>query len=229
MLNEARKKEIYRLLQAKGFGLPQVHCAEYLINDEVNHKNFIDSVEVCENCVLGATYCSDKILGIGPITSPIMIVGDAGSDDDEKNRVPFTGPSGYFLTMALQVLGVDRRAIYITNTIKCRAMSSPAPDEIATCKPYLEYEINRVKPKVIISLGNTATKTLTEHFEVTISKTRGGYFDKGDVRIYPTWHPDYVLLQQSMNYIRARDEFIHDLEQAITYAKSLNPNYRWVL
>lgn len=229
MLLDTRKKEIYRLLQAKGFGLPQIQCAEYLINDEINYRHFKEGLDTCENCSLGATYCSEKVLGQGPITSPLMIVGDSASDDDENTKIPFTGPAGYLLTMALQVLNVDRRAIYYTNTIKCKSAGTPAPDEIATCKPYLEYELNRVKPKVIIALGNTATKALTDHFEVNISKTRGCYVDKGDMRIYPTWHPDYILLQQGINYIKARDEFIFDLNQAIEYIKKLQPNYRWIL
>ena len=229
MLLDDRKKEIYRLLQAKGFGLPQIQCAEYLINDEINHKHFIEGLDTCENCALGATYCSEKVVGKGPITSPLMIVGDSACDDDESTKIPFTGPAGYLLTMALQVLGIDRRAIYYTNTIKCKSAGHPAPDEIATCKPYLEYELERVKPKVVIALGNTATKALTDHFEVNISKTRGSHVDKNGIRIFPTWHPDYLLLQHGINYIQARDQFIFDLDNAIRYVKKLQPDYRWIL
>lgn len=227
MLN-LKKNEIYRALQQKGFGLPQIQCAEYLINDEVNDRYFKEGIEVCENCVLGST-CNSKILGSGPITSPLMIVGDSAKDDNEESGLLFTGASGYLLTMALQVLGIDRRAIYCTNTIKCVSLSTPAPDEIATCKPYLEYELERVKPKVVIALGNIATKAMTNHFEVNVSHTRGGSFKVGDITVYPTWHPSFVLLQQGVDYIKARDEFIFDLQQAINNVKSMQPNYRWVL
>lgn len=224
-----KKKEIYRGLQQKGFGLPQIQCAEYLINDEVNDKYFKEGIEVCENCILGSTCVSNKILGSGPITSPLMIVGDSAKDEDEETGLVFTGAPGYLLTMALQVLGIDRRSIYCTNTIKCMALNTPAPDEIATCKPYLEYELERVKPKVVIALGNIATKALTNHFEVNVSHARGGHFTVGNMIIYPTWHPSFVLLQQGVDYIKARDEFMFDLQKAITHVKTLQPDYRWVL
>lgn len=228
-MNDARQKEIYRLLQQKGFGLPQIHCAEHLVIDEINDKYFKDGIEVCENCALGCATGSCKVQGTGPITSPLMIVGDSSSDDDEETGIPLSGPEGYILTMALQVLDIDRRAIYITNTIKCKAMKSPSPDEIATCKPYLEYEIERVKPQVIIALGNAATRALVNHFEVNISKVRGGCFQKDGIYIYPTWHPEYLLMQSGLGYIKARDEFMFDIKNAVDHVKNQNKNYRWKL
>ena len=166
---DIKKKDIYRRLQSKGFGLPQIQYADNSISDEVNHRYFLEGLEICKNCSLGL--CSAKTLGSGPVTSPLMIVGDSSKDDIEELEMPFTGPAGYFLTMALQVLGVDRRSIYITNVIKCNSLGTPSPDEIATCKPYLEYELDRVKPKIIIALGNTAVTYLKARGQIVYCET----------------------------------------------------------
>lgn len=228
MITENSKSNIYRVLNTKGFGLPQVQCAERVIEDEINDEYFKDSIAVCSNCPLGS--CSAKTIGRGPITSPLMIVGSNPSDVDEETGLPLTGLDGYFLTMALQTLAVDRRAVYITNVLKCNTMSSPSPDEIATCRPYLEYELNRLKPQVIIALGDVALKSLTNHFEASVGNVRGGQFmTPSGIAIFPTWHPSYVLNQNGVNYIEKRNHFINDLYGAITYVKSKNPGYRWVL
>lgn len=226
-MGDRRKKEIHRLLQTKGFGLPQVHCAEYLINDEINDKHFKDCLLTCENCNLGECYQGEKVLGDGPITSPVMIVGDYTKDDDEETGIPFTGSAGYLLTMALQVLGIDRRCIYITNAVKCKSHLGVTPDNMATCRPYLEYEINRVKPKFIIALGNVALKSVLNNFEVKISDYRGKILTKSDIKIFPTWHPDYLLKKTGLDYNQASKEFINDLSLAFKYAKKDYSCYRW--
>lgn len=228
-MQDARKKEIYRQLQNKGFAMPQIQCAEYLISDEANHKHFCDSLLVCENCSLGCNFSGEKVLGMGPITSPVMIVGDFAKDDDEETGVPMSGTPGHYLTMALQVLGIDRRSVYITNAIKCKSYASPNPDQLATCRPYLDYEINRVRPKYVITLGSTALKCVINNFEAKISQLRGSILSTGQMTVYPTWHPDYLLKLNGMDYKKASDEFIFDLNNAFQDIKKEYPNYRWTL
>lgn len=226
---DRKTKETYRLLQSKGFGLPQVSFAQQLIEEQTNDKHFKDCLLTCENCSLGSQYQGEKVLGDGPITSPVMIVGDYTKEDDEESGIPFSGSAGVLLTMALQALGVDRRCIYITNAVKCRCCMGPTPDNLATCKPYLEYEINRMKPKHIITLGSVALKSVTNNFEVKISEYRGSILKKGDYKIYPTWHPDYLLKKSGMEYKKASEEFIYDLKKALDIIKEENQNYKWIL
>ena len=226
---QIRKKEIYRQLQNKGFAIPQIQCGEYLISDEENHKHFCDSLLVCENCSLGCNYDGDKVLGLGPITSPVIIVGDYPKDDDQHTGVPLSGSAGYYLTLALQILGIDRRCIYITNAIKCKSLITPNPDELATCLPYLQYEINRVRPKYIITLGGTALKSVLNNFEVKVSEFRGTIVSIGQTLVYPTWHPEYLMQLSGLNYKKASDEFIFDLSNAFKDIKADFPDYRWRL
>lgn len=226
MINQ--NKDDLRILQNKGFGIPQVYAAEHVITEEINHRHFIDSVQLCENCQLNSCDTESKVLGAGPITSPIMIITDSPTQDDIGNNLPLTGVEGTFLTMALQVLKVDRRSVYITSSVKCRTTGTPSPDEIATCRPYLEYEINRVRPQVIISLGNTATKAVTNKYETNISKARGCFFELPGSVVYPTWHPSYILQLSGVDYIKARDQFIFDVENAVNRAKELSPSYKWI-
>lgn len=228
-ISDNRRKEIHRLLGNKGFGLPQVSWAEHIIDDEINDKQFRDSILVCENCSLGCDYVGEKVLGEGPITSPVMLVGDFTKEDDENAGLPFCGPAGFVLTMALQNLGIDRRCLYITNAIKCKCHTSPTPDDLATCKPYLEYEINRIKPKYIITFGNTALKSVTNNFEMRISQFRGSVLMRNDITIYPTWHPDYLIGQNGMDFKKATDEFIYDLKNAFEQIQKEFPTYRWKL
>lgn len=217
------------MLQTKGFGLPQVHCAEYLIDDQINDKHFKDCLLTCENCSLGECYQGERVLGEGPMTSPVMIVGDYTKQDDEETGIPFSGSAGYMLTIALQALDIDRRCIYITNAVKCRSHSGVTPDHIAMCKSYLDYEINRNKPKHIIVLGNIALKSVVNNFEVKISDLRGKTLKKNDLLIYPTWHPDYLLNKSGLDYKKASEEFIGDLKKAFGKIKEEYPNYRWKL
>ena len=228
-MDDKRTREIYRLLQTKGFGLPQVHCAEYLINDQINDRHFRDCLLTCENCSLGECYRGEKVLGEGPLTSPVMIVGDYTKEDDEETGIPFSGSSGYILTMALQALNIDRRCIYITNAVKCRSHVGVSPDNIAMCKSYLDYEINRCNPKHIIVLGNIALKSVVNNFEVKISNYRGKTLQKNNRNIYPTWHPDYLINKSGLDYKKASDEFINDIQRAFQIIMKEYPDYRWKL
>lgn len=228
-MDDSRRKEIYRLLQTKGFGLPQVHCAETLINDQINDKHFKDCLLTCENCSLGECYCGEKVLGDGPITSPVMVIGDYTKEDDEETGIPFSGSAGFVLTMALQTLNIDRRCIYITNAVKCRSHIGITPDSIAMCKSYLDYEINRVNPKYIVVLGNIALKSVLNNFEVKISDYRGKKIDKSNRIILPTWHPDYLLNKTGLDYKKASEEFIKDIHGAFNIIQGDYNDYRWNL
>ena len=133
----------------------------------------------------------------------ILIIGEApGQREDEEGR-PFVGAAGKFLTELLKGIGLSReKDVYITNVVKCRppANRDPKDDEIEACKPYLLKQINLIKPRLIITLGNHAGKLVFNLIGLSwkgVMKHRGkvyeGIINGVKVLIVPTLHPASVL------------------------------------
>jgi DNA polymerase len=123
-----------------------------------------------------------------------MIIGEApGADEDEQGK-PFVGRAGKLLTKILEAVGFERDDVFIGNINRCRppANRQPTPEESATCKPFLLREIASVKPKVIVVLGNTATKNLLQT-KTGITQLRGNFAEFEGVKVMPTFHPAYLL------------------------------------
>jgi len=151
----------------------------------------------CRKCPLWKTAQSVCLIGRGNLESKVVIVGEApGLREDDIDK-PFAGRSGALLDSTLEAAGVTRDEVYITNVVHCRPPDNrtPTPDEVAACREYLDAELNLIRPKVIIVLGNTALKALTGRSGIT--KYRGNFFDyTGDgwkAKILATIHPAGVL------------------------------------
>jgi len=129
-----------------------------------------------------------------------MFVGEApGAYEDEMGR-PFVGRAGELLTKIINnVLELDRSDVYIANIVKCRPPNNATPtQEIAdSCKGYLFKQIEFIKPKIIVALGATAYKYLTNDLDAKITKIRGNLIDWGGIKLMPTYHPSYLLRNPS--------------------------------
>jgi uracil-DNA glycosylase family 4 len=128
---------------------------------------------------------------------------------------PFVGRSGKLLDrLMLEEIGLTRAECYIANVVKCRPPNNrdPAPNEIASCRPYLEEQIQLIDPSVIITLGNFSTKLLLESTQ-GIRTLRGQVFERGRARVVPTYHPAYVL--------RAGGEAMAEMRADLVRAKRL--------
>ncbi|MBS3740361.1 uracil-DNA glycosylase, partial [Candidatus Bipolaricaulota bacterium] len=112
---------------------------------------------------------------------------------------PFVGRAGNKLTEILDSVSFQRSEVYITNVVKCRPPENRAPktDEVNSCIPYLEAQIAEINPSIIVTLGNAATKTLLETDE-GITSTRGKFYSwRGEIQIFPMFHPSYLLRNPS--------------------------------
>ena len=121
-----------------------------------------EEVECCSGCVLGATR-TKAVFGEGDPGADLMFVGEApGYHEDQQGR-PFVGQAGKLLEQLLASIGMTREQVYIANVLKSRPPNNrdPRPEEIDACRPYLFRQIEIIKPKVICTLGNFATKLLT--------------------------------------------------------------------
>ncbi len=159
----------------------------------------------CEKCPLHLSR-TNAVPGEGPADALVVIVGEApGRNEDEQGR-PFVGAAGANLDGLLHDAGLSRGSVFITNAVKCRPPSNrrPARGELDSCHPYLRRQIEAISPRVVVLLGDTATK---EFFpEVTLSRGHGSAVRRGSVDYLPTYHPASIIYNPSLE--RAlRDDF----------------------
>lgn len=176
-------------------------------------RSFRTEVLDCRKCGLCSTR-TQVVFGTGPASTPMMFVGEAPGEDEDRRGEPFVGRAGQLLTSTLQKFGVERRQVFIANILKCRPPGNrtPAPDEMAACMPWLQRQIAVVKPKLICGLGNIAVQTLLVT-KTGITKLRGKLTEAQGVPFFPTFHPAYIL--RNMNDLPL---FEADIKQALQIA-----------
>jgi uracil-DNA glycosylase family 4 len=148
----------------------------------------------CTRCGLAAGR-TQVVFGVGDPHAALFIVGEGPGREEDLRGEPFVGRSGQLLdTLLRQEMGLDRSQCYIGNVVKCRPPGNrdPRPEEIAACRPYLDEQLRLVAPKVIVTLGNFATRTLLGTDE-GIKRLRGRVHALGDVAVVPTFHPAAAL------------------------------------
>ena len=174
----------------------------------------------CRGCHLyeGAT---QTVFGEGLKKSKVMFVGEQPGDREDVEGKPFVGPAGRMLDRALVEAGIDRSEVYVTNVVKHfkytmrgkrRIHQRPDSEEIAACKPWLEAELDQVKPQVLVCLGATAAKALLgPKFKVT--QQRGEFVDSELAPLTTgTVHPSSILrAPDDEARKRAYHDFVEDL------------------
>lgn len=130
----------------------------------------------------------------GNLDSDVVFIGEApGFNEDQQGR-PFVGAAGQLLDKLMNEIGLDRGSTAIVNVIKCRPPGNrdPMPDEIESCTPYLDAQLGHMQPKVIVTLGNFATKFILGQ-PIGISKARGRTYRRRGAAVVPTFHPAAAL------------------------------------
>jgi DNA polymerase len=147
----------------------------------------------CTRCRL-ANGRTQVVFGVGDPQADVMFVGEGPGYYEDKQGEPFVGAAGQLLTRLLGEIGLRREDVYITNVVRCRPPGNrdPMPDEIEACRPYLEGTIDIVRPRVIVTLGNFATRVILDR-PVSISRVRGQRFTIDGREVLPTFHPAAVL------------------------------------
>jgi DNA polymerase len=123
-----------------------------------------------------------------------MFVGEAPGYHEDQQGEPFVGAAGKLLDRLLGEIGIGREDVYIANVLKCRPPGNrdPKPEEIDACKDYLRQQLELIDPKVVVTLGNFATKLLLKR-DVGITRTRGHVYPWWNRHLVPTFHPAAVL------------------------------------
>lgn len=147
----------------------------------------------CTRCKLHATRKS-IVFGVGDEHAPLMFVGEAPGEQEDKRGEPFVGPAGELLDKMIEAMGWSRQSVYINNILCCRPPGNrnPQPDEVAACKPFLDARIAAIAPRIIVALGRPASNTLLG-VDAPISSLRGQFHDWRGIKVMPTFHPAYLL------------------------------------
>ena len=148
----------------------------------------------CQRCRL----CEGRrslVFGMGHPDADLVILGEGPGANEDRDGLPFVGAAGQMLdNMLKHVLGLTRDQVYILNVVKCRPPNNrnPQPDEVAACRPFLLGQLQAIRPKVILTLGSPAVKTLLETTRGIMSM-RGRWQAWEGVPVMPTLHPAYLL------------------------------------
>jgi uracil-DNA glycosylase len=158
-------------------------------------KKLNDLYKNCKKCPLATQGRAQVVFGLGNPDSKLMFVGEGPGRDEDRQGAPFVGRAGKLLTKRINAMNLKRDDIYISNVVKCRPPNNraPHPQESGTCKNLiLFHEIEIIKPKIICTLGASATQALLGD-TIRISKARGNFFEFQNCQILPTFHPAYLL------------------------------------
>lgn len=157
-----------------------------------------DELGDCTRCKL----CKGRktiVFGEGDPEAVLVFVGEGpGQEEDQQGR-PFVGAAGQLLTdIIVKGMKLNREDVYICNIVKCRPPGNrnPEPDEIEACEPFLIKQLQAIRPKMIVALGNVAVKTLLKTKE-GITKLRGTWKTYQGIPLMPTFHPAYLLRNPS--------------------------------
>ncbi len=172
-------------------------------------KTLKKTYSTCKKCPELCTTRIQVVFGSGNPNADVLFIGEAPGANEDKNGVPFCGVSGKILEELLQSINLSREDIFITNTILCRPPNNrnPSKEEVNNCRERLDQVLAIMKPKVIVTIGNFATKRIINKTE--IKKIRGQIFHYGDFKVIPVVHPAAYLYsgRNPMMMQQMKDDF----------------------
>lgn len=164
-----------------------------------------DEALVCAQCAHLVSTRTQVVFGVGTVHAELMLIGEAPGLDEDKEGEPFVGAAGQLLTKIIEATGLDREKVYIANILKCRPDTpgkvygnrKPRPEEMETCFPWVKRQIEIIQPRVMVALGGTAVEGLLGKMPSGITGLRGNWQAYRGVPVMPTFHPSYLLRNQS--------------------------------
>src|SRR5438105_4589582 len=163
-------------------------------------------VAPCVKCPHLARTRTQTVFGVGNPDAEVMFVGEAPGADEDAQGEPFVGRAGQLLTKIIETMGFKRSDVFIANVLKCRpdmppgasGNRRPTTEEMETCLPYLREQIDIIRPRVIVALGAVAMEGLLGKAE-PMRALRGKWHSFQDIPVMATYHPAYLLRNQSLS------------------------------
>jgi uracil-DNA glycosylase family 4 len=156
-------------------------------------------VSGCTLCGLAAGR-TQTVFGVGNRHAELLVVGEAPGADEDRQGEPFVGRAGQLLNSMLRAMRAPRETVYIANVLKCRPPGNrdPAPDEVRSCLPYLQRQIDLISPRLMLAVGRIAAQSLLAT-DTPIGKLRGAVhrFGTRGTPLIVTYHPAYLLRSPS--------------------------------
>jgi len=190
-------------------------------------NNLYKKTNNCQNCKLSATRIN-YVFGTGNPHAEIMFIGEAPGKQEDLKGKPFVGRAGELLTAVIEKgMHLSREDVYICNIIKCRPTINqeglrdrpPLKEEINACSWILLKQIEIINPKVIITLGNPATKFIL-NTKSGITKLRGIFSSYNNISVMPTYHPSYIIRNGGMKS-KLNKIVYNDMKMVLKFLKSV--------
>jgi uracil-DNA glycosylase len=186
----------------------------------------------CRGCDL-YLHANQAVFGEGARKAEVMFVGEQPGDQEDLAGHPFVGPAGRVLDAAFEAAGMDRRKVYLTNAVKHfrfsrvelhkrRLHKTPNAMQVRACLPWLELEVQLVKPALIVALGSIAGKALLGP-SFLVTRHRAELIESPWGTVFPTVHPSSVLRAPGLERERARMEFFRDIQRVAELSGRLAP------
>lgn len=185
----------------------------------------------CRACDLWEA-ATQTVFGEGPEDARVMLIGEQPGDAEDRQGHPFVGPAGQLLRRALDEAGVDSEKVYMTNVVKHfkflprgkrRLHQRANAAEQAACRDWLDAELARIRPRLIVCLGATAAMAILGR-SFALLRERGRWFEQADgARVMATVHPSYVLRVAPADRAQVYAEFVADLRQIATALVASHP------
>jgi uracil-DNA glycosylase len=166
----------------------------------------------CTKCRLAAGR-TQVVWAAGNLDADVLFIGEAPGFHEDQQGLPFVGAAGQLLDRLLGEIGLDRSQAAIVNVVKCRPPGNrdPLPDEIESCRPYLEAQLAHMRPRVIVTLGNFATRFVLDQ-PIGITRARGRRYLRLGATVVPTFHPAAALRGGRFGGLSPIDAIRQDLQ-----------------
>jgi DNA polymerase len=153
-----------------------------------------DEIGDCTRCKLSERR-TNIVFGDGNPAARIMFIGEGPGREEDLQGLPFVGDAGTLLTRLIEKMGLSRPDVYIANIVKCRPPMNrdPEDDEVATCRQFVERQIEIIRPEVLVTLGRVALQALMNNPKLKITAARGHFIEYAGIPLMPTFHPAYLL------------------------------------
>lgn len=163
-----------------------------------------ERASVCVKCPHLAARRHNVVFGVGNPDAALMFIGEGPGEEEDLSGEPFVGRAGQLLTKMIAAMGLSREQVYIANVVKCRpdmppgapGNRKPTRQEMDTCLPYLRAQIDVIQPAVMVALGATAVEGLLGP-SGSMGSLRGKFLEYRNIPLMPTYHPAYLLRNQS--------------------------------
>jgi uracil-DNA glycosylase len=167
-------------------------------------QSLYQEIQRCEKCVLSQGR-TNAVPGEGPEDAEILFIGEGPGFHEDRQGRPFVGAAGQYLEELLASIDLRREQVYICNVVKCRPPGNrdPLPEEMEACRPYLDRQIELIRPRMIVTLGRFS---MARYFPgASISRIHGQPKQVGNLVYYPMFHPAAALHQPRWRTLLEQD------------------------